>query len=274
MGNLEVPGARLHYQTYGSGPLLLMVPGANGSADASSAVAEYLAAQYTVVTYDRRGFSQSQLDGPQDYDHRLKTDADDVWRLVEHLSQEPAIVFGSSSGAIVALELLTRHASAVGTLVPFEPPAVGQLTEGQKWLDFFSSVYDLYRQSGPQMALHKFREQAFAESDRQVTAHTMDHSDRARMVANATYWFEHELCQYPAVELDLDVLKAHADRIVLAVGRESRGYPAYQVNVELAKKLGKDVIELSGGHLGFVSHQPSSHASLWMDLRREQNVRT
>jgi pimeloyl-ACP methyl ester carboxylesterase len=260
MGNLEVPGARLHYEAYGSGPLLLMVPGANGSADAFRAVAEYLAAQYTVVCYDRRGFSRSLLDGPQDYDRRLETDADDAWRLIEHLNDEPSIVFGSSSGAIVVLDLLTRHASFVRTLIPFEPPAVRQLADGQKWLDFFSSTYDLYRQSGPQMALHKFREQAFAESDRQVMARTIDHNDRAQMVANATYWFEHELREYPAVNLDLDVLKARADRIVLAVGRKSRGYPAYEVNVELAKKLGKDLLELPGGHLGFVS-EPAEFAS-------------
>jgi pimeloyl-ACP methyl ester carboxylesterase len=74
MGNLDVPGTRLHYETYGSGPLLLMVPGANGSADAFKAVAEHLAEQHTVVTYDRRGFSRSQLNGPQDYTQRLETD--------------------------------------------------------------------------------------------------------------------------------------------------------------------------------------------------------
>jgi hypothetical protein len=36
-------------------------------------------------------------------------------------------------------------------------------------------------------------------------------------------------------------------------GRESRGYPTYDVNVELAKKLGRDVIELPGSHIGFVT---------------------
>jgi acetyltransferase/esterase len=149
------------------------------------------------------------------------------------------------------------------------------LADGQRWLDFFSSMYDLYRQSGPQMALHKFREQAFAESDRQVMARTMDHDDRVRMVANATYWFEHELRQYPAVNLDLDVLKAHADRIVFAVGRDSRGYPAYEVNVELAEKLGKDMLELPGGHLGFVS-QPAEFARELVEAlaRQARGVRT
>src|SRR5262245_27143828 len=79
-GILEVPGARLYYETHGSGPVMLMVPGAAGTADSFRRVTERLAAHYTVVLYDRRGFSRSQLDKPQDYSHRLETDADDVRR--------------------------------------------------------------------------------------------------------------------------------------------------------------------------------------------------
>ena len=167
---LEVPGARLYYETHGSGPVMLMVPGATGTADSFRGVTEHLVAHYTVVIYDRRGFSRSQLDGPQDYAHRLETDADDVRRLIEHVSDKPATVFGSSSGGIVVLEVLTRHPSVVRTLVPHEPPAVRQLPHGQKWVDFFFGIYDLYRQSGMEPALKKFREQAFAESDRQHMA--------------------------------------------------------------------------------------------------------
>jgi dienelactone hydrolase len=119
MRALEMPGARLYYETHGSGPLLVMIPGAGGAADVFRMVTEHLAAHYTVVIYDRRGFSRSRLDGPQDYDRRLETDADDVRRLVDHLGDGPAIVFGASSGAIVALALLTHHPSVVRTLVPF-----------------------------------------------------------------------------------------------------------------------------------------------------------
>ena len=253
MSILDVPGARVYYETYGSGPLMLMVPGANGTADGFRMVTEHLAAHYTVVIYDRRGFSRSQLDGPQDYDHRLGTDADDVRRLIEHLSDEPATVFGASSGGVVVLEVLTRHPSVVRTLVPFEPAAVRQLPDGQKWLDFFFGIYDLYRQSVMRPAVEKFREQAFAESDRHVMAHAMDPKNGEYILANASYWFEHELRQYPAIDLDLDALKAHADRIVPAAGRESRGYPCHEANVELGKKLGRDLIELPGGHVGYVA---------------------
>jgi pimeloyl-ACP methyl ester carboxylesterase len=253
---LEVPGARLYYETHGSGPVMVMVPGASGTADSFRRLREHLAAQYTVVIYDRRGFSRSQLNGPQDYAHRLESDADDVRRLIEHVSHGPATIFGNSSGAIVALEVLTRHSSVVRTLVPHEPPAVRLLTDGQKWIDFFFGVYDLYRQSGIEPALKKFRERAFPESDRQAMAGVPKNE---YTLANANYWFEHELRQYPPVSLDIDALKANTDRIMLMAGRESRGYPTYEVNVELGKKLGRELIELPGGHIGFLT-QPAEFA--------------
>jgi pimeloyl-ACP methyl ester carboxylesterase len=259
MSLLDVPGARLYHETRGSGPLMLMVPGASGEAGIFKKVTEPLAAYYTVVTYDRRGFSRSQLDGPQDYDRRLQTDADDARRLIEQLSDEPATVFGASSGGIVALEVLTRHPWVVRTLVPFEPPAVRQLPDGQQWIGFFDEVYDLYRQAGMEPALQRFREQAFAQSDRRAMARAMDPENSEQVRANAAYWFEHELRQYPAVDLDLDALRAHADRIAPMARRESRGHLTYEVNMELSKKLGRDLIELPGGHVGLAT-QPTEFA--------------
>ncbi|ALV33079.1 hypothetical protein AS200_14225 [Streptomyces sp. CdTB01] len=40
MSTFDVPGAQLYYETRGSGPLMLMIPGANGDADAFGMVAE------------------------------------------------------------------------------------------------------------------------------------------------------------------------------------------------------------------------------------------
>jgi acetyltransferase/esterase len=268
MSLLDVPGARLAYETRGSGPVLLMVHGAAGTGDSFTGVATHLAAHYTVVTYDRRGFSRSPLDGPQDDEHRLATDAEDVRRLLEHVSDEPATVFGASSGGVVGLAVLTHHPAVVRTLVPFEPPAVRQLPDGQQWVDCFFAVYDRYRHSGIEPALKQFRAHAFAASDRQFMARPMDSKKGESLLANATYWFEHELRQYPAVNLDLDALQAHAERIVPVAGRASRGYPCYEVNVALGKKLGRDVMELPGGHVGYVTHPAEFARELLQALAR------
>ena len=129
-----------------------------------------------------------------------------------------------------------------------------QLPDGQRWLDFFAEVYDLYRKSGMKPALERFSG-AFVESDRQVLAARARVDGESRYAAaNAAYWFEHELRQYPAVELDVDALRAHAGRIQLMGGHESHGRPAYEVNVQLGRKLGQEVLELPGGHLGCVAH--------------------
>ncbi|GAA1246803.1 hypothetical protein GCM10009676_36270 [Prauserella halophila] len=65
MSILHVPGARLYYEVRGDGPLLVLIPGAPGNARVFTALADQLAQRYTVLTYDRRGFSRSVLDGAQ-----------------------------------------------------------------------------------------------------------------------------------------------------------------------------------------------------------------
>lgn len=247
MSVLDVPGAQLYYETRGSGPLLIMVPGATGDARTFTAVSEYLAEHYTVLTYDRRGFSRSPLDGPQDYDYRLATDADDVARLIEHLGGGAATVFGTSSGAVIALTVLTRHPSAIDALVAYEPASMTLLPDATSELKLIDQLYDLYRSRGVVPALQHFHERNLTPNDREFLASVAEPSMEHRH-ANATYWFGRELRQYPTAELDLDTLRTHADRIVLLVGDDSRGYPPYQVNVELGRKLGRPVTETPGGH--------------------------
>ena len=72
---LRVPGASLYYEVRGSGPVLLLI-GA-GAADAASfnGIAVHLADQYTVVSYDRRGYSRSPLDDPEE-EQRIETHSD------------------------------------------------------------------------------------------------------------------------------------------------------------------------------------------------------
>jgi pimeloyl-ACP methyl ester carboxylesterase len=270
MGILDVSKARLYYETHGSGPLLLMIPGANGDARAFAKVTEPLAKHYTVAIYDRRGFSRSLLDGPQDYNRRLEADADDAYLLIEHLGNgQPATVFGTSSGGIVALQLLTRRPSAVRTLVPYEPPVTRQLPDGQQWADFFFQAYATYVRSGMEPAMKMFRERAFTESDQRAMAQATNPADGEQVKANAVYWFEHELRQYPIVDLDLDTIGPHADQVVPMVGRESRGRPSYQATVELGRKLGQNVIELPGGHVGFLTHPDEFARELVQALARQ-----
>jgi pimeloyl-ACP methyl ester carboxylesterase len=264
MSVLETPGARLYYELRGAGPTVVLVPGAKGEADTYQPLAQELSRQYRVVTYDRRGFSRSTLDGPQD-DHRLAADTDDLRSLIAHVADQPATVFGNSSGAIVALELLTLHPELVRTAVAHEPPTVKLLPDAAAWLDLFDSVYETYRASGIPTAMRTFATGAFSDADRRAMhRQTMQHTNDRYRDANTTYWMEHELRQYPRVDLDLDALATRTDQLVLAAGRESRGYPTHRTSEALANKLGMDLVELPGGHIGCVS-QPTEFAHELLD---------
>ncbi len=252
MSVLQVPGARLHYETVGSGPPLLMIPGGNGTAHIFQPIAQLLAERFTVITYDRRGFARSQLDGAQNYERRLETDASDALELIEQVGREPAVVFGPSSGAIVALQAITQGPGLVDKLVAFEPPALKQLANGKQMLAFFDEVYDVYKTSGIPPAFERFNSAMFPRE-------TIEHFARMRdpslpgVRAAIEYWFEHELRQYCAVDLDIDALRANAARITMAVGKGSRGYPLHDATANIARKLGQSLVELPGSHTGYAT---------------------
>lgn len=269
MSRLNVPGAQISYKVSGSGPLLILIAGARGDGEVFQPLVPHLISQYRVVTYDRRGFSQSTLDGPQDEEHRLTTDADDVRHLIEHLTDQPAIIFGNSSGAIVALEVMTRFPEHIQTAVAHEPPAVKLLSDAAHWLAVFDGVYGTYRAEGVARAMQQFGSLALGSADRQVMERARREHPETNIMPNAVYWLEHELCQYPRVELDLVALSARAERIVLAGGREAKERVAYQPNIVLAKLLGSEIIDFPGGHLGFMASPAEFAAALLQALRDE-----
>lgn len=252
MTTLEVQGAELYYHKQGTGPLLVVIPGGNGTAYMCEGLAQSLADQFTVVTYDRRGFSRSSLRGRQDYHHRLEADTDDVRSLVEHVGDGTATLFGPSTGAIVALATCARHPSIVERLVAYEPPALRQLDDGQEWIDFFAEIYSIYHEGDMRRALATFFERAFPLPDQKFLSQTLDVTD-PEMHANWAYWFEHELRQYTAATIDLDALRPHAQRIVLAAGRASRGHLCHQTSNAIAGRLGLQLVEFPGGHTGYAT---------------------
>jgi len=258
LGNhFDVPGASLYYETVGAGPLLLMIPGANGDTTVFTPISQYLSHRFTVVLYDRRGYSRSELRGDQDYERKLEVDADDACLLIQHLANEPAFVFGSSSGAIVAIQLLLRHPSVVHTLIPHEPPAVRLLGEpdASKWVSFFADVYDTYRKEGIRQSMDKFAAGVLSEEEAsRMKERRAGNSDAENAVRNLTYWFEHELRQYPSARFDVAALDPLRKHLVLICGRESSQQMPYLPNTALATKLGLEVVDFPGAHLGYLSH--------------------
>jgi len=127
------------------------------------------------------------------------------------------------------------------------------LPDAATWLAFFDRVYDTYRKDGLPKAMHQFASGVMGSVDQQVIEQSMAKHANESTMANAAYWMEHEVRQYPRVELDLDALAAHARQLVLVGGRDSRDQMTYQPNKVLARQLGLNLIDVPGGHLGFMA---------------------
>ncbi len=252
---LDVPGARLYYEVRGRGPVLVLIHGGAGDAGVFHEIAGPLAEHFTVVAPDRRGHSRSPL-VPPGGTPRVAEHSDDIHRLIGELTDEPALVYGSSSGAVVALDLLARHPERLRRVVVHEPPLLELLDDPAPHRALFAEVRDVFRTDGVGAAMARFSQALGARPTERPTELPPEIQEMApRMHANLPVFLGHMLCPFSSTVPDLDALRRVADRLVPAAGRDSRGQvPLYGPAARLAELLGREVLEFPGGHLGCTEH--------------------
>jgi pimeloyl-ACP methyl ester carboxylesterase len=122
----DVNGARLFYELTGAGEPLVLVHGSWGDHHNWDLVARPLAERFHVVTFDRRGHSQSEAPQGQG---SVNDDVADLAALIETLDLAPAHVAGSSFGSVICLKLASRRPELFRTLAVHEPPALAVLSD-------------------------------------------------------------------------------------------------------------------------------------------------
>ena len=107
MPTAAIHGIELYYETRGSGLPVLSIQGATGDGGYFDRIADLLANEFTTVTYDRRGNSRSPA--PVGWMHTsIEEQAEDAAGLLTALGLKAAIVFGTSGGGAIGLELVRR----------------------------------------------------------------------------------------------------------------------------------------------------------------------
>jgi len=160
-GFADVNGTRLFYTVNGNGKAIAFIHGLTLDHRMWEGQIETLAEQFRVITYDVRGFGQS--DPPIEmhpYRH-----ADDLYELLKMLGESEAIIVGLSMGGRIAIEFALIYPEATWTLVlvdapldghPFSPEYQGTLNAlydrwqngkideaKQKWIDNPLFAYSL-----------------------------------------------------------------------------------------------------------------------------------
>ena len=126
MPSSVINGVELHFDDTGSGQPLVLVHGAWTDRRSWDLVAPSLAERFRVVTYDRRGHSQSERPPGQGSVHE---DVADLAALIESLSLAPAHVVGTSFGGSITLRLAAERPDLLKSLSVHEPPLFGLLAD-------------------------------------------------------------------------------------------------------------------------------------------------
>ena len=108
-------GTRISYQTIGTGPSLMIIPGANSMGDDYVWLATALADTFRVQIVERRGRG---LSGEMGKDYSIAKECDDVAAVQQ--ATDASYLFGHSFGGLIAFEA-ARNNKALRKLAVYEP---------------------------------------------------------------------------------------------------------------------------------------------------------
>ncbi|SEK73200.1 alpha/beta fold hydrolase [Rhodococcus maanshanensis] len=261
-GSLRVEGASLYFEVRGAGPVLLISQSGEGDAGRSRDLVDRLEADYTVVTYDRRGLSRSVLDDP-DGGVTLAQHADDVHRLLAEVTDEPARMLGCSLGASIGLHVAVGHPEQLATLVAHEPVSPRLLPPGHRaeHQDELAEIQRVHRTDGLAGTLQLVAkvlgiDPHSTEVEPGLTPMPMS----PQRIRNFDFFVEQDFSAIIRDTLDVAAVGRTSTRIVPAVGRATPETVFDRAcAVALADLRGEEVRVFPGGHNGNTSH-PSAYA--------------
>ena len=111
---LSTGGARLYYESHGSGPAIVFAHGAGGNHLSWWQQVPHFRERYTCVVFDHRGFGQSLDERP--VEERPRFD-DDLEALIDHLGLQDVRLVAQSMGGWTCLGYAVTHPERVRALV-------------------------------------------------------------------------------------------------------------------------------------------------------------
>ena len=247
--SVTVLGAHLHYEVRGAGPLLLVIGSPMASAEFAP-LADALAGDHTVVTYDPRGYANSPVDDP-DAQSAVEQRADDVKAILDDLGAESADLFGSSGGAVTGLALVARHPGRVRTLVAHEPPLLELLPDAAQQRANTEAIIATFHRDGFQAAwMHFMRNAGFDVSPDDAPPGPAEPSDDE--IRQSARFFDIDLRPTTQYLPDIEALKNSPSHVVIGIGADSGRLLTYRTSVALCELLDSTPVEFPGDHGGFL----------------------
>jgi len=269
-GVVPVDGADLYVERRGDGPPLLLITGGGGDCGSFSALADIMAADYTVLAYDRRGNSRSPLHHPP-APITIAEQSEDALAVLRASGFESARVFGNSGGATIALDLAARHPQVVEAVVAHEPPLPAVLPDSDQYLAAYDEIASTLEAEGWEAAFRMFQARIahIPRIQQPIVMKVLLKPGSVlpkgpllelmkRLSGNWEYMIRFEVQPFIRYLPDLDRIAAGGARIVLAAGtdtvamaeRKGRQHnPYHKPALAIAERLQAEFAEFPGGIL-------------------------
>lgn len=110
----------LHHKIYGSGPVVVLLPGMLGTTSFWEPLTKILEKNYTVVSFDPLGFGHSPT--PKNLDYTLEDHTKALSDSLDLLDiKKPIILVGHSMGAIIAVNFAVKYPNKISKLILVAP---------------------------------------------------------------------------------------------------------------------------------------------------------
>ncbi|MFK4221649.1 alpha/beta fold hydrolase [Streptomyces sp. NPDC019890] len=255
MSTIDVGGATLYYEQRGHGPPVLCISGITGDAELWTRMAEELADEFTMVSYDRRGNSRSPR--PENWiSTSLDEQADDAAGLLRGLDLAPAVVFGASGGGVILTNLVLRHPEVVRGAIIHEPPFVSVSSDPDAVGRQLSLLFEEgMARSGLMGAMEALVRWAWGDDGLAA----VEPEVRERLMSNGEVFFGLELGAFIEYLPTPDELAGVQVPRIVAAGAENRAPTAayhhgYEESQWLAAQMHTELAELPGGHAPNLTH--------------------
>jgi pimeloyl-ACP methyl ester carboxylesterase len=143
-------GTLVAFDRLGEGPSVILVGGALSGRSDGAALADLLAARYSVITYDRRGRGDSGDTLP----YAVEREIEDLAALIGQAGGH-SLAMGHSSGAVLALRAAAAGLPITG-LAMYEPPFILDGSRAPIPADYVAHLAELTATARPSEAVEYF----------------------------------------------------------------------------------------------------------------------
>lgn len=237
------------------GDPLILVHGSWGDHHNWDLVVGEFSKTFQVLTYDRRGHSQSERPSGQGY---VKEDIEDLIALIEHLNLSPAHIAGNSFGAAIVLKTASKRPDLFKSMIAHEPPLFDLLKDSPNAQDALQIVngrvkvvMDLIAGGHIEKATEEFMEKIAMGPG---AWEKLPEVAQKIFIHNALTWFD-EMQDPQSLQFDLTNISDFKNPALLSAGSESPPFfPLVIDKLMNAIPHAKQITIKGAGHVPHMSH--------------------